>query len=62
MVVQITESSAFVHFQWSIFYILFNVPQNIDEYHFIWGFRFARVQIKGIRIGEGPLYYEMRYG
>ena len=50
-----------LQFQWSIFYILFNAPQNINEYHYIWGsdlreFGFARVRIKGIRISEGLLY------
>ena len=34
VVVQISEC---VHFQWSILHILFNAPQNRDEYHWMWG-------------------------
>ena len=34
VVVHISEC---VHFQWSILHILFNAPQNRDEYHWMWG-------------------------
>ena len=40
-----------VHFQWSIFHILFNAPQNM-----------CGVRIKGIRISEGLLYFLQYHG
>ena len=47
---QVLDYSECVHFQWTIFHILFNVPQNIIK---------RTVRIKGIRISEGLLYLKI---
>ena len=47
-----------MHFEWRMAAFLLNVPINIINF---WVFGFVRVQIKGIRISEGPLYSDLLY-
>ena len=46
-----------LHFQWSIFYILFNAPQNINEYHYIWGSDLREIGLKGFGLARVYCYF-----